>query len=179
MGEGKAVFKGNVTGAQLLKIDLLPYKLKAKEGLSLINGTQFISSLGSLAACDSMILTRAADSIAALSLIALEGSLEPFDPRISAVKPHPGQKSTAENMLDLLLQTDYGANLKASHLQDPYCLRCIPQVHGASRDHIDFATKTLETELNSSTDNPIVIDSKLFCTAEIFTGKQQPYPAIF
>ncbi len=136
---------------------LEPLTLEAKEGLALINGTQMMSAVGVLNAYDSRILCRTADIAAACSTEALRGTDIPFDARVQALRPHPGQARVAENIRNLMR----GSGILQSHkdcdkVQDAYSLRCIPQVHGATRDTLVFVSTILETEINSVTDNPII-----------------------
>jgi histidine ammonia-lyase len=145
-------------GEALASAGLAPVTLQAKEGLALINGTQLITALGSLALERFTRLADRADAIAGLSLEALRGSRRAFDPRIHAARPHPGQIFVAGRMRDLLGET---SAISESHrdchrVQDAYSLRCIPQVHGVSRDALAFAGAILERELNSATDNPMI-----------------------
>lgn len=140
--------------------------LEAKDGLALINGTQLMAAYGAFVLERALKLRRQADVLAAMSLEALQGSAVPFDERIHAIRPHPGQIQVAENIRKLLA----GSEILDSHrdcgkVQDPYCLRCVPQVHGASRDALDYAIKVVETELNSVTDNPLV-----FANGDILSG---------
>ena len=137
--------------------DLEPLKLAAKEGLALINGTQAMTSLGSLVLVRARQLAKTADLIGSMTIEGMLGSYTPFDPRLHAIRPHPGQFRVAQN-LRLLLQ---GGDLNQSHadcekVQDPYSLRCMPQVHGAARQAIDHAWDVLSIEVNSVTDNPTV-----------------------
>jgi histidine ammonia-lyase len=150
---------GPIPGGQALaEAGLAPVVLQAKEGLALINGTQLITALGNLAADRFSRLAHLADGIAGLSLEALRGSRRAFDPRIHAARPHPGQILVADHMRDLLGET---SAISESHrdchrVQDAYSLRCIPQVHGVTRDALAFAGAILERELNSATDNPMI-----------------------
>ncbi len=160
VGEGRA-WKGDaqVSGGEALKgAGLSPVVLQAKEGLALINGTQLITSLGCLALHRFRELTFLAEEIAALSLEALRGTRAAFDPRIHAVRPHPGQIAVAERMRGLLGETSEIAesHIGCHRVQDAYSLRCIPQVHGVTRDALSFAGAILERELNSATDNPMI-----------------------
>jgi len=137
---------------------LTPIRLQAKEGLALINGTQLITSLGSLAVCRLRKLIPLADEIAALSLEALCGTRAAYDPRIHNARPHPGQIEAAAHMRLILGE---GSEIAESHkdcdrVQDAYSLRCLPQVHGVARDALRFAGEILERELNSATDNPMI-----------------------
>ncbi|HJW73199.1 MAG TPA: histidine ammonia-lyase [Geothrix sp.] len=145
-------------GEALARAGLKPVVLQAKEGLALINGTQLITALGNLALERMSSLTTLADEIAALSLEALRGTRAAFDPRIHAARPHPGQILVAAHMRELLGETSAIADShKDCHrVQDAYSLRCIPQVHGVTRDALAFAGAILERELNSATDNPMI-----------------------
>jgi histidine ammonia-lyase len=134
-----------------------PISLQAKDGLALINGTQMMAAYGAYVLERTLGLQREADLLAAMSLEALQGSIAPFDERIHLIRPHLGQQVVASNIRKLL----EGSEILASHrdcgkVQDPYSLRCVPQVHGASRDALDYARHCIETELNSVTDNPLV-----------------------
>ncbi|HJW32351.1 MAG TPA: aromatic amino acid lyase, partial [Holophagaceae bacterium] len=145
-------------GEALAKAGLKPITLEAKEGLALINGTQLITSLGNLALHKLQALTGLSEEIAALSLEALQGTRAAFDPRIHAVRPHPGQIEVAARMRELLGETSEIAesHKDCNRVQDAYSLRCIPQVHGVGRDALRFAGDILERELNSATDNPMI-----------------------
>jgi len=141
----------------LAAADLLPLKLAAKEGIALINGTQAMTSLGALVLVRARQLAKTADLIGSMSLEGMLGSYTPFDPRLHRIRPHPGQTTVAANLRSLLR----GGNLNASHancdkVQDPYSLRCMPQVHGAARQAIDHAWDVISIEVNSVTDNPTV-----------------------
>ena len=160
VGEGLAWFGGkHVSGGDALaQAGLQPVTLQAKEGLALINGTQLITSLGNLAVEKFTRLAGLADEIAALSLEALRGTRAAFDPRIHAARPHPGQIAVARNMREILGATSAIADSHQDchRVQDAYSLRCIPQVHGVTRDALQFAGAILERELNSATDNPMI-----------------------
>jgi histidine ammonia-lyase len=151
---------------RMAEAGLEPIDLQAKDGLALINGTQLMSAYGAHILNRAISLLKEVDILASMSLEALQGSAAPFDERIHALRPHPGQMAVASNVRSLLS----GSEILASHrdcgkVQDPYCLRCVPQVHGASRDALTFATTVLETELNSVTDNPLV-----FADGDILSG---------
>lgn len=159
IGQGEATLKGELlpSAEALAKVGLSPVELAAKEGLALINGTQFMTALGALALCDAARLCTAADIAGAVSLEALMGSKKPFDPRLMAVRPHPGQAATAKNLRALLADSEIMISHQNCHkVQDAYSLRCMPQVHGASRDALAFASEVLLREVNSVTDNPTV-----------------------
>jgi histidine ammonia-lyase len=169
VGEGECVFEGRrLPGAQALRAaGLQPITLEPKEGLALINGTQLTTAVGGLAVARALRLARAADVVGALTLDALLGTDVAFDPRIHAARPHPGQQVSARNLRRLLS----GSALRESHrhcgrVQDAYSLRCMPQVHGAVRDALDYAGRTHLVEMNSATDNPMVFAE----TGEILSG---------
>ena len=160
VGEGEATLDGEVLpgGEALARAGLEPVRLGAKEGLSLINGTQFMTAVGALALERARRLARAADVACALSLEALQGSTTAFRPEIHELRPFPGQAAVAANVLRLV----EGSAIVEAHrwcdkVQDAYSLRCAPQVHGASRDLMAYVERTLEVELNAGTDNPLVL----------------------
>jgi histidine ammonia-lyase len=159
VGEGWASVDGErLSGAEALaRVGLQPVRLGAKEGLSLINGTQFMSAIGALAVARAGRLAKIADIACALSLEALQGSRAAFRADIQALRPFPGQIDSAANVVRLL---DGSAIIEAHRwcdkVQDAYSLRCAPQVHGASRGLIEYADRTVATELNAATDNPLV-----------------------
>jgi histidine ammonia-lyase len=159
VGEGRAFADGELLdgGEALTRAGLEPVALQAKEGLALINGTQFMSAIGALALVRAGRLARAADIALALSLEALQGSRVAFRPEIQALRPLPGQADSAANVLRLV---DGSAIIEAHRwcdkVQDAYSLRCAPQVHGACRDLADYAERTVAVEVNSATDNPLV-----------------------
>ena len=160
MGEGEATFGGARMGAAeaLAKAGLTKVTLLAKEGLSLINGTQLMTAIGALALRDGARLATAADIAGALSLEALMGSKKPFDDRLMAVRPHPGQRRVAENLRRLLAESEImDSHARCGRVQDAYSLRCMPQVHGASRDALGYAGEVVAREANSVTDNPTVL----------------------
>lgn len=157
MGEAKVYYDGRYqkTEEVFKAHKLKPIKLQSKEGLALLNGTQFMLSLGIKAYFEAKKLSYLADVIGALSLEAFDGRKEPFDSLIHYARPHNGQISTAERFQELLSGSELIESEK-EHVQDPYSFRCIPQVHGASKDVLEYVAKVLETELNSVTDNPTV-----------------------
>jgi histidine ammonia-lyase len=153
LGEGAA----RPSAAVLREAGVKPVVLEAKEGLALINGTQYMTSLGTLALLDAERLAVAADIAGAMSLEALKGSSRPFDDRLHAARPHPGQKTVAQNLRRLLAESEIAESHKdCGKVQDAYSLRCMPQVHGATRDALAWARSVLEREVNSVTDNPSV-----------------------
>jgi histidine ammonia-lyase len=175
MGEGEAFFQGRRLAAReaLAAADLAPVVLEAKEGLALVNGTQAMCAVGSLALLRSEVLAEVADLAGAMALEGLLGSHKPFQPEIQAVRPHPGQIACAENMRRYLADSELViSHADCSKVQDPYSLRCIPQVHGAAREGITFARRILETEVNSATDNPLVFaDAQQIISGGNFHGQ--------
>lgn len=153
---------GALSGAQALRATgLAPVKLGPKEGLALINGTQFMTAIGALTLLDAEHLADVSDWAGALSLEALRGTVAAFDPEIHRVRPHPGQVQVAERLRKILSSGGKKSEIAKSHedcgrVQDPYSLRCMPQVHGASRDTFAWVRQVLEREINSVTDNPLV-----------------------
>jgi histidine ammonia-lyase len=158
-GEGEAEYEGRVrAGDEALRAaGLEPVVLQAKEGLALINGTQMMAGLGALMLQEARRLLTSADIAGALSLEALKGSARPFDHRLMRVRPHPGQAASARNLRALLGDSEImRSHENCGKVQDPYSLRCMPQVHGASRDAILWACEVMEREVNSVTDNPLI-----------------------
>jgi histidine ammonia-lyase len=142
--------------ADVLKdLQLEPIRLKSKEGLALLNGTQFMSAYGCWCLLKASKLSHSADVIGALSLEAFDGRKEPFNANIHAIRPHAGQVQTAENIRRILEGSELISREK-QHVQDPYSFRCMPQVHGASKDAIAYAVSVFTTEINSVTDNPTI-----------------------
>lgn len=177
VGEGRVRFFGSKEGskgamsgrAALRKKGIKPIKLGPKEGLALINGTQFMTAFGILNLMAAERLARSSEVIAALSLEALRGTQAAFDSKIHALRPHAGQIAVAERMRNLLGQSP--SEIAQSHadcdrVQDPYSLRCIPQVHGASVDALAWVRRVLEVEINSVTDNPLLFPE----TNQIISG---------
>jgi len=159
LGEGEAEYQGRLLpGAQALQeANLEALRLHSKEGISLVNGTQAMLALGTLSLLDAERLAAAADVACAFSLDALKGTPKAFDPRIHAVRPHPGQLRSAQRLTQLL----EGSEIRKSHqtcrrVQDAYSLRCAPQVHGAVLDTLTEARRVFSIELNSATDNPLI-----------------------
>ncbi len=160
IGHGQVRVAGSVVaaGAGLARAGLAPLTLQAKEGLALINGTQATTSLLALAVLEAGRLVRIADLVAAMSTDALRGTDAAFDPRVHALRPHRGQSASAANLWRLL----QGSSIRESHrardmrVQDPYSVRCAPQVHGAVRDVLDDVRAKVAIEFNAVTDNPLV-----------------------
>jgi histidine ammonia-lyase len=161
IGEGEAVVGGArmAGGEALRRTGLAPVVLEAKEGLSLVNGTQMMTAIGAKAAIEAGLLAKQADLIAAMSIDALLGTDVAFDPRIHAARGHPGQSRSAANLRALIRASEIRESHRGPHchkVQDPYSLRCAPQVHGAARDALDYVDGVLARELNAATDNPLV-----------------------
>jgi len=163
IGEGYAEYSGKtLIGSEALRtVSIAPVRLEAKEGLALINGTQMMTAIGALMIHDITRLIDFAEWSAALSLEVLEGLTEAFDKRLHQARPHRGQVASAQHMMELLaggklISSGEQRSLKGMHRHDPYSLRCIPQVMGAARDATDYASRTIETELNSANDNPLI-----------------------
>ncbi|WP_396191699.1 histidine ammonia-lyase [Flavobacterium sp.] len=155
LGEGEVNYEGfrQPSSKVLEKLGWQPIVLQSKEGLALLNGTQFMSAYGSYILLKAMKYSYLADVISAISLEGFDGRIEPFNELIHYVRPHKGQIVTAKRMTELLEDSEIIAQEK-QHVQDPYSFRCIPQVHGASKDTIDYVKKVFKTEINSVTDNP-------------------------
>ncbi len=152
--------------------NLAPIELQPKDGLSLINGTQLMSAYGAYILEKSLSLLKLADIAASMSLEALQGSSVPFDERIHNIRPHLGQKQVAANVRNLLSKSEIlESHRSCGKVQDPYCLRCVPQVHGASRDAIRHAVSVVETEMNSVTDNPLVFENGDILSGGNFHGQ--------
>ncbi|MCA1813751.1 MAG: histidine ammonia-lyase [Halobacteriales archaeon] len=169
MGEGEAWVKGKKVPAQqaLQKAGLPPFVLQAKEGLSLINGTQAMTALGVLAVHVAQRLLQDAQIASAMSLEALLGTDKQFDARLHDARPHAGQRAVARNLRTLLEGSGVIASHRTQHsdghdpVQDPYTLRCIPQVLGATLDVLKNAEEVLQVEMNSATDNPLVLGDEV------------------
>ena len=157
IGVGDVYYKGKKREAisVLDEFGWEPVKLMSKEGLALLNGTQFMSANGVFGVLRAMHLSKKADLIAAISLEAFDGRIEPFMDCIQQIRPHKGQIETGDAFRALLKDSEMIAHPK-THVQDPYSFRCIPQVHGAIKDAIRYVSSVLLTEINSVTDNPTI-----------------------
>ena len=175
IGRGEAIYDGRkIPGAEALKrCGLEPMRLESGEGLALINGTQVMTAVGGLALYDALRLAKLTDISAAMSLEVLMGSRTEFDPRIHQVRPHPGQALSADNMLRITQNSEIISSHKdCRRIQDAYTLRCSPQIHGASKDAINYALGVIETEINSSTNNPLIFsESQEFLLGGNFHGQ--------
>jgi histidine ammonia-lyase len=173
LGEGEVYCDGfRQPAAKVLeKFGWEPIELQSKEGLALLNGTQFMSAYGTYCLLKAQKIAYLADVIGAISLEGFDGRIEPFTDLIHLIRPHKGQVQTAEHFRDLLDDSQIIAQHKA-HVQDPYSFRCIPQVHGASKDAIDYVKKVFRTEINSVTDNPnIFVGEDLILSGGNFHGQ--------
>jgi len=175
IGQGEAFYEGQrISGIEALKkCGLKPLQLKAGEGLAMVNGTQVMTAIGGLSVYDAIELSKMTDIAAAMSLEVLMGSKTEFDQRIHQVRPHPGQAAAADNMDRITRDSEIITSHKdCSRIQDAYTLRCSPQVHGASKDAITYARKVVETEMNSSTNNPLIFpESQEFLLGGNFHGQ--------
>lgn len=166
LGQGDAFFEGRqISGAQALSLcGLKPVKLGPGEGLALVNGTQAMTAVGALAVHDARQLNKIADISAAMSLEVLMGSRTEFNPLIHKIRPHAGQKTAAQNMLKITHNSEIISSHKdCKRVQDAYTLRCSPQVHGAIKDTVNYTAGVIETEMNSSTNNPLIFSEKNKC----------------
>ncbi len=164
MGEGEAEFRGaRMPGGEALRLGgIAPLELDSKEGISLLNGTQAMLAVGCLELAQAEMLAESADVVTAMTLDGLKGTPRAFDARIHELRPHPGQRASAAHLEKLL----DGSEIRESHIacrrvQDAYSLRCAPQVHGAVRDALNEARRIFSIELNSVTDNPLVIGGEI------------------
>ncbi len=168
LGLGEAEYQGVVMdgGEAMAKAGIPLVELRAKEGLALINGTQCMTSVAAHALADARMVVKSADIIGALTAESLCGIINAYDPRIQSIRMHSGQIDVAANMRRLLEGSGYTTQQGEVRMQDSYSLRCIPQIHGASRMAIDYVSAVLENEINAVTDNPVVfVDS-----GDVFSG---------
>ncbi len=173
IGLGEVFYQGKrYTGKEInKKLNLSPIKLKSKEGLALLNGTQFMSAYGVWMLLKSKKISILADLMGAISLEAFNGRIEPFMEAVHVVRAHPGQLYTANNIMQFLEDSEIAKQPKR-HVQDPYSFRCMPQVHGATKDAIDYVESVFETEINSVTDNPTIFpEDDMVISAGNFHGQ--------
>ena len=178
IGMGEVDYQGKTIQAADLwaKLGWEPIRLKSKEGLALLNGTQFMSAHAVWSLIQAERLSDWADKIGAISLEAYDGRIEPFYPQVHEVRAHQGQIETAARIRELLEGSEI-IKQKKVHVQDPYSFRCMPQVHGASKDTIRYVRSVIETEINSATDNPTVFpDEDLIISAGNFHGQPIALP---
>lgn len=181
VGLGEVEYNGKImTGAQILKSKRWkPIQLGSKEGLALLNGTQNMSAFAVWALLNGERLCDWADKIAAMSLDAYNGLLSPFTKAVHVVRPHKGQLATAAHMQELLEGSEIAQKTKP-YVQDPYSFRCVPQVHGAAKDTLEYVKSVIDTEINSATDNPTVCpDEDLIISAGNFHGEPIALPMDF
>jgi histidine ammonia-lyase len=175
IGEGRAEYQGEVLGGReaLERAGLSPVVLEAKEGLALINGTQAMTAIGALVVHDADALAMLADVAGAMSLEALKGTAAAFDARVTEVRAHPGAARVAENLRRLAADSPiHASHADCAKLQDAYSLRCMPQVHGASRDALTHVREVVTRECNAVTDNPLVFaDTDQVISAGNFHGQ--------
>ena len=173
LGLGEVHYKGEVVPAEVVMKEFgwEPITLQSKEGLALLNGTQFMSSYGTYVLLKAFRLSYLADLIGAVSLDAFDGRIEPFFDQVHQIRHHEGQIKTAERFRNLLKGSELIAREK-KHVQDPYSFRCIPQVHGASKDAIKYVASVFMNEINAVTDNPTIFpDEDLVISAGNFHGQ--------
>lgn len=173
LGEGEVYVKGNKVKTKVVmeQFGWEPIVLKSKEGLALLNGTQFMSAYGTYITIKANKLSYFADLVASISLEAFDGRIEPFSESIHFIRPHKGQIITAKRVKEFLEGSQI-INQEKIHVQDPYSFRCVPQVHGASKDALEYGQKVFKTEINSVTDNPnIFIDSDEIISGGNFHGQ--------
>ena len=178
IGLGEVLYKGAVRPAAEVWAEFgwKPIRLQSKEGLALLNGTQFMSAHAVWAILKSMRLSRWADRIGAMSLDAYDGRIEPFLPLTHLLRPHSGQIETGKRFCELLEGSEM-INRPKEHVQDPYSFRCIPQVHGAVKDNILYVKSVIENEINSATDNPNIFpDEDMIISAGNFHGEPIAIP---
>lgn len=158
IGLGKVEYKGEIVDAKdaMVAEGITPVELAAKEGLALNNGTQMMTAVGVNVLWDAMNLLKVADLATAMTAEALHGITKAYDHKVQDVRGHQGQKITAENLLTLLDGSKNAMEVQPTKVQDPYSLRCIPQIHGASRDALQYVYDAVSREINAVTDNPIV-----------------------
>ncbi len=178
IGLGEVVYQGERLHTKDLykKLNWQPIQLQSKEGLALLNGTQFMSAYGAHLVLKSYKLKYLADLIGSLSLEAFDGRIEPFNELIHQIRPHEGQLKTAERVRNFISGSELIVQEK-EHVQDPYSFRCIPQVHGATHDTLAFVQKTMATEINAVTDNPnIFVDEDIIISGGNFHGQPLALP---
>lgn len=158
LGEGEAEYRGErLSGAEAMRRAGIPtVELAAKEGLALINGTQIMTGIGSMVAWDGLALLKIADIAAAMTTQAQLGITSAFDEKVHLLRGHPGQMQSAENLRRLLAESGMSCFARPERVQDAYSIRCVPQIHGASRDALSYVVSALERELNAVTDNPLI-----------------------
>ena len=179
IGLGRVFYRGKLleTGKALQREGLKPIKLHPKEGLALINGTQFMSAHAAFGLYRFKRYLDFADVISAMTIEALKGSVKPFDPRLHTLRPYDGSVYVAQRIWSILKDSEIvRSHVNCNKVQDPYSLRCIPQIHGAAREAFLKLKSTLEVELNSVTDNPVIIDKDTVISGGNFHGEPLALP---
>lgn len=173
IGEGSAEYRGKIMpGSEAMKLaGILIVELVSKEGLALINGTQVMTAVGALAVYDSIQMIKISDIASALTIEALRGIRDAFDPRTHIIRPHKGQITTAKNIMDLIEGSTFVTSQGELRVQDAYSLRCVPQVHGASKDALRYVEEKVIIEMNSVTDNPTILENGEVISGGNFHGE--------
>lgn len=181
LGLGDAEYKGELMPGRdaMDKAGIPIIELQAKEGLALINGTPVLTAMGAIALYEGISLLKLSDIAAALSIEAMRGVIDAFDDRIHVIRPHHGQMVTAQNMRTLLAGSACVTRQGEIRVQDPYSLRCVPQIHGASKDTLLFVKEKVDIELNSVTDNPIILPDGDVISGGNFHGEPLAQPFDF
>lgn len=182
IGEGEAMYQGEILpGREAMNRAGIPViELTSKEGLSLINGTQVMTAVGCITAYDAVQLMKLADISAAMSAEALGGITDAFDPRVHRIRPHQGQMDTAANLLKLLEGSGNTTRQGEVRVQDAYAIRCVPQIHGASKDALNYIVSKVNIEINSVTDNPLIFpDDEAAISGGNFHGQPMALPFDF
>ena len=182
IGEGEAIYHHiRMSGKDAMeKANISIVELTSKEGLALINGTQVMTSIGALTVYDAINLSKTADITASLTVEALNGIIDPYDEKIHKVRRHNGQISTGKNLLSILEGSKMTTRQGEQRVQDAYSLRCIPQIHGASKDCFQFVKEKVEIEMNAATDNPLIfIDEGEVISGGNFHGQPMALPFDF
>ncbi len=172
IGLGEVEFHGEISDSEsvLQKLEITPVKLAAKEGLALTNGTTVMTAIGLIETAKAKHLADTADVSGCLSLEALHGTTQAFDEKIHALRPHPRQMRCAAHLREILEESEFVRDFDPANVQDAYTLRCMPQVHGACRDAIDYAEWVVNIELNAVTDNPLIFTDDNFENIEVISG---------
>lgn len=182
LGLGEATYEGErLPGAEAMKrAGIEPIVLTSKEGLALINGTQVMTAVGTLVTYEAIQLLKLSDISTALTVEALKGITDAYDPRLHHVRPHLGQIKTAENLLNILKDSKLTTKQGEIRVQDAYTLRCVPQIHGASKDAIQYVVDKINIEINAVTDNPIIFpDDQVVFSGGNFHGQPMALPFDF
>lgn len=174
IGEGEAIYEGKrMPGKEAMeKANIPTVELTSKEGLALINGTQVMTSVGAHTAYDALMLSKTADIAASLTIEALNGIVDAFDSKVHSVRPHEGQINTGKNLLSILNGSQMTTRQGELRVQDAYSLRCIPQIHGGSKDCFKYVKERIEIEMNAATDNPLIfVDEQEVISGGNFHGQ--------